>query len=507
MEKLKKYLIPILCILNVVIHLLSFRYLEFHRDELLYFSLANHLDFGYASVPPLISWLAFLMKSIFGFSMFSVKVLPALLSGLFVYLGSRIAKELGGGHFAQILTIIALICSPVGLRAFILFQPVPFDIFFWTLIYFLILKYLNTEENKWLYGLGTAIGFALLNKHLVLLLLFSLLLVLPFTKYRTLFFKKPFYAALVIAFMIASPNIYWQLTNDTPLFTHLNALQATQLQFVSRTEFLMDQVLINYTSFFIALFGIFYLFTYEKSKQLWLFALSSLIVVFALFIMKGKAYYTAGIYPFLVAAGSTWIALKIKKIWKKTLIIAIVILLILPLFPMGIPFLPPKDMASYFDRMEEVGIDVGRVHENGNKYPLPQDFADMIGWYEIAALAKTAYEEVEDKKACAIYGENYGIAGAVSLINAKHGIPEAVSFSDSYAFWIPQKFEPDLTSLIYINDELGSDVAELFKDIKVIGQIDDPYSRQNGVTVYLCQNPGRSFNSFWEETVQNVFQE
>jgi len=78
---MKKYLIPALCIFNVILHLLSIQYLEFHRDELLYFSLSNHLDLGYASVPPFISWMAFLMKSIFGFSMFSVAKWCFRLSG------------------------------------------------------------------------------------------------------------------------------------------------------------------------------------------------------------------------------------------------------------------------------------------------------------------------------------------------------------------------------------------------------------------------------------------
>ena len=50
MEQLKKYAILIICIFNVLLHLTSILYLEYHRDELLYFSLSNHLEFGYASV-------------------------------------------------------------------------------------------------------------------------------------------------------------------------------------------------------------------------------------------------------------------------------------------------------------------------------------------------------------------------------------------------------------------------------------------------------------------------
>ena len=507
MKTIKKYLIPALCIFNVILHLLAIQFLEFHRDELLYFSLSNHLDLGYASVPPFISWMAYLMKGIFGFSMFSVKLLPALLSGVIVYLGAKIAKELGGDFYAQVLTVVALMCTPFGLRSFILFQPVPFDVFFWTLIYYIILKYINTDINKWLYILGVIIGIALLNKYLVLLQLFSLMAIIPFTKYRNLFLKPQFYHCLGIALVIASPNIYWQFANDTPLFTHFSALQETQLQYLSKSEFILDQVFMFYTSFILAFIGSIYLFYHSKSKQLWLFSLSALTVFLTLLLMSGKSYYTAGIYPFLIAAGSVFISTKIKTKWVKSVVIAAIVILILPLLPVGIPILPPKKLSSYFDGLESVGIDIGRVHEDGNKHPLPQDFSDMLGWHEIAALAKQAYDSVEDKDACAIFGENYGIAGAVSLLNKKYGMPEAVSFSDTYEYWVPRKFDPDITSFIYINDELGSNVEALFEDIKIIGSIDDPLSRQYGVTIYLCQKPRRSFNEFWNEVVESVLGE
>lgn len=506
MKNLEKYIIPALCLFNIILHLMSIRFLEYHRDELLYFSLSNHLDLGYASVPPLISWLAFIMKGALGFSMFSVKLLPALLSGLFVYLASLITKELGGDRFAQILTAVALTCTPFVLRAFILFQPVCFDVFFWTLIYYLVLKFINSNQNKWLYYLGGIIGVAILNKHLVLLQVMSLIAVLPFTKYRSLFQARSFYICLGLAILVASPNLIWQMTNDFPLFSHMAALNENQLQNVEKSAFMLDQVFMFYSSFILAVIGFVFLFYYRKSSQLWLFSLSALFVLVALLLLRGKSYYSAGIYPILICSGSVFIGSLLKELWSRILLIALITLLIVPLVPVGIPILPSKKLVTYFDRLEDFGIDIGRIHENGKKYPLPQDFADMTGWNDIAAHAKKAFDMVEDKSSCAIYGENYGIAGAVTLINHKHGLPEALSFSDSYRYWAPRRFEPDLTSLIYINDELGANVEALFEEILVVGQIDDPLSRQYGVTIYLCKKPRRSFNEFWAEVLDAVFE-
>lgn len=502
--KIKNLIIPTICVFNVLLHLLSFRYLEFHRDELLYFSLANHLDLGYASVPPLISLMAYTMKSIFGFSMFAVKILPAIISGVLIYLSTKIAKELGGDFYAQVLTGIALTCTPFVLRVFILFQPVPFDFFFWTLLYYLILKFINTKDLKLFYIIGAVVGLALLNKYLIILQLISLFVVIPFTKYRYIFGKKEFYHCIGIALIITAPNIYWQFANDTPLFTHMSQLRETQLQYTSKIAFFSDQLLMFFLSTIIAGCGIFYLVIKSKIESYWLFSASAIIVFLSLLLMDGKPYYAAGIFPFLIASGSVFISEKVKWNAIRWMFPMACLALIIPLVPIGIPYMSPKNLEAYFDKLEEEGLDIGRVHEDGQKHPLPQDFADMLGWSEVATLAKIAYDKIEDKKACAIYAENYGLAGAITLINGKYGMPEALSFSDTYRYWVPDQFDPEVTSFIYVNDEMGNDVKNLFDDIIVIGKIEDPLSRQYGTTIYLCQSPNRSFNQFWKETLENL---
>jgi len=111
-EKIKVDLpILFLALFNISIHLLIINNLEYHRDELLYFSLGEHPDFGFATVPPMIGWIALLMEKIFGFSLFSARLIPALLSGVLIFLVSSIAKELGGGLYSRILAGIGITIS------------------------------------------------------------------------------------------------------------------------------------------------------------------------------------------------------------------------------------------------------------------------------------------------------------------------------------------------------------------------------------------------------------
>jgi hypothetical protein len=51
---------------------------------------------------------------------------------------------------------------------------------------------------------------------------------------------------------------------------------------------------------------------------------------------------------------------------------------------------------------------------------------------------------------------------------------------------------------------MGQDVKRLFDKIEIIGEIDDPLSRQYNTKVYLCQSPNRSFNQFWAETLDRL---
>ena len=149
-------------------------------------------------------------------------------------------------------------------------------------------------------------------------------------------------------------------------------------------------------------------------------------------------------------------------------------------------------------------MDFGRRFEDGTIHSLPQDYADMIGWEELASLADSAYNIITDKKASLIYAENYGMAGAITVIGKKYSLPEAVSFNESFRYWFPHTLSSEITSFVYINHGMGDDVQNLFADISLIGTISDPDAREYGAGVYLCRQPVTSFNKFWEERTKDI---
>jgi hypothetical protein len=173
------------------------------------------------------------------------------------------------------------------------------------------------------------------------------------------------------------------------------------------------------------------------------------------------------------------------------------------LLPTGIPLFTTDKLVSYFQWLsKDVGVEGPLRWESGNLYALPQDYADMLGWGELAAAARKAVAEAGSEK-WVIYAENYGEAGAVEhLTPLRH--PGVISFNDSWRLWAPDTLPAGANTFIYINDKPGADVENLFADIRKIGEITNPLAREYGTGVYLCRQPRTDFPQFWVKRMAEV---
>ncbi len=495
----------LLAIFNILIHLLVIGNLEYHRDELLYFSLGEHPAFGFATVPPMIGWLAWLLQIILGHGLFAVRILPALMSGVMILLIAAIAKDLGGSRYARFLSATGFTIAGFGLRTFSLYMPVFLDVFFWTLVIFLLLRYVNSGKEKYLLYFGMAAGFSILNKYLIGVLFAGLLVIVPFTRYRNVFAKRMFWLGIAAGFLICSPNIIWQIVNKLPVLNHMAELERTQLVNVNKVTFLAEQLMMGSFASVLTIAGLIFLFTDRRVVKYRFLGLLVVFVVVALMLLRGKSYYTIGVFPFLIAAGAVSFDYSLKRNWARIALPVILVVLTIPGVPVGLPVFKEEGLVNYFHILEtKYGIIIGRRFEDNSIHSLPQDYADMLGWEELASITDKAYRMITDKKASFIYCENYGQAGAITIIGKKYGLPEPVSFNESFRYWIPKKFDPDITSFIYINGELGKDVRQEFNKIILVGKISNPNAREYGTQVYLCEEPIVSFNEFWKRRLERL---
>jgi predicted membrane-bound mannosyltransferase len=146
-------------------------YYELHRDEFLHLDQANHLAFGFISVPPftsLVSKVIFLL----GGSMFWIRFFPAMFGALTIVFAWLTVEAIDGKLLSKILVSGAILFSVIA-RINILFQPNSFDILVWTVIFYLFVKFIQSANPKWLWGLAFTIAAGIYNKYNLGFLLFG----------------------------------------------------------------------------------------------------------------------------------------------------------------------------------------------------------------------------------------------------------------------------------------------------------------------------------------------
>jgi len=176
-----------LMLIKLLIHLLTMHNYELQRDAYLYYSLGENLDWGFVSVPPLIGVISKISTSVFGTTVFALRIFPALIGSLSVWLIAKIVKELKGGTIAVFIACLAFVLSPAFLRSNALFQPVSFNQFFWLLSGYILIMMLKRKDPKYWIFLMLVWGFGFLNKYSISFLIFATLLSLGVTQHRYLF--------------------------------------------------------------------------------------------------------------------------------------------------------------------------------------------------------------------------------------------------------------------------------------------------------------------------------
>jgi hypothetical protein len=492
-------LITAFVIIKLLAHFLTNTNYEVHRDGLLYIELGKHLSWGYQSVPPSIAVFANLSRLLFGDTVFGISFFPAIVGAISLILIGIMVKEMGGNKMAQFIALLAFLTSPAYLRSNTLFQPVSFDQFYWLLIAFLLFRLIHTEKPVYWIWIGIAAGMAFLNKYSVVFYMFAFLISIFLTPLRK-WMKTPYpYICGVIALLIALPNLFWQYRHDWPVVSHMRELSETQLIHVRIDIFLYEQLLMNFPAVIIWLAGLVFILFLREGKKYRILGLMFILTLAQLIILRGKPYYSLGLYTMLFAFGG-YILVKWfqgKLVLLRYLVIAFNFIFALLILPMSLPILKPD---RYIRFMHKIGMENSQRWEEGDYHELPQDYADMIGWEELTQIVYDAYQGLTpaEKERCTIFANNYGEAGAINFYGKKLGLPPAISFNDSYLYWAPDSISGD----ILIKAGESDDMVEMFNYVQIVGRITTENAREEGLPVYLFKNPKTDVGKYYYDRLK-----
>ncbi len=492
----------ILAFVKLLIHFIFNTNYGFHRDEFLYLALGEHLGWGYMEVPPLIAVFGKLAL-ILGGDLFIVRLFPTLIGFITVLLIGLMVKEFGGKKWAQTIACLAFILSPAFLRTNTLFQPVSFNQLCWFLSAVLIVKLIKTQNLRFWYSIGIVAGLGILTKYSIGFFYAAFLFGLLLTPNRKWLKTKYPYIAFGIALVIALPNLVWQIQHNLPIVSHMKELSQSQLQNVQVSGFMLSQFLMHNAGLLVWFPGLIYLLFSPKIAAYRILGWIYLFIILLLLLLSGKGYYSLGAYFMLMAAGGVAIEnfLQYKPVSMKYALVSLLIILAIPMVPYGMPVLPVDKMRQYCAFMKDKFNLEGPLRwEDGKLYPLPQDYADMHGWEEIAIKVSKIYHNLtpEEQKSCLIYGGSYSHTDSINYYRLKYNLPEVYSFHGSHIMWAPDSLKFDRQIMI---DDVIQISSGWFENMEMVDRVQNPYAREPGY-IYYRSNPKIDLASKWTELVK-----
>jgi 4-amino-4-deoxy-L-arabinose transferase-like glycosyltransferase len=516
---------------KLLLHLLSqvITSYEFHRDELLYLAMGDHLRLYGMDFPPFIALAANLQRALLGDPVWAIRVLPAIAGAAVLWLAIDATRRLGGRALAQIAVGMAVLLSPLYLRVSVLFQPVVFDQLWWTLALWALLRRGLDDDPRWWLGVGGALGMGLLTKFSVGFIAIPLAAATVLTGLRR-DLRTPWpWVAAGISLLIGHPSLLGQVALDWPFFGQMADLRSSQLSQVTYGSFFSEQLLMVGPTVLLGMVGLAGLLRAgvllepgatgeEKAERgagngadpyrasaLRAVALAGAGALIFLMVMRGKPYYAGPIHPVLMAAGAATLASLgrsaasglASRAATATLVLVVTLQAAFGVatLPMGLPILDREPMARY---AAWLGVTAATRTNVGVQLELPQDYADMLGWEAFADTVAGVWATLsgDEKDRAVLLATNYGRAGALDHYGKERGLPPSVAPIGSYWFWGPGDREWDVAVVA------GSDstnLAAFFREVTEAARVRDSWRvpEERDVGVFVVRRPYEPIAEVW----------
>jgi len=479
---------------KLVFHIYFNNRYGYFRDEFDYMSCGDHLQWGYVDQPPLIPFLIHVCRAVFGDSLRSVRLIPAVASSLLVVQSGVLARELGGRRYAILLSAICSVVDPQYLSNGGLLGTNCLEPNLWMgCVYFLILAVQRNDPRYWLW-FGVVAGFGLEEKYSIAVFGFGIVVGLQLTEQRRAFLNKWIWLGGIAAFLIFLPNLLWNIHYHWPFVQLMRAIKAEGRDVVwGPIQFFLQQMLVsNPLNAPIWLAGLFALLFWKRLRPYRVLGWAYLVSYAVFFVLHGKNYYLAPIYPMLLAAGAVILENVLDRPetgrprlqWVKRAVVITLLINGVYLAPIVVPILSPEHFLAY---AKTLPFKLPVNEYSHARAALPQWYADQFGWKEIADEAEVAWNRipVDQRGDCAIFAQDYGQAGAVDFFGRARGLPPALSGDRTYFLWGPRGNSGNC--MIVLGDRKDR-LEQLFNQVDFVGlSADNPWALETGISVNICR--------------------
>ena len=507
-----------LMVLSFVIHMVTGWIYGIFRDEFYYVSMSHHLDFGYVDITPIAVYIMALSRWLFGTSIYAIHVFPAIAGSFVIFFGGMIAKKMGGGRFAQVLTAIAVMAASMYISFASFFSYDVFDQLMSAVVIYLLIKILKDEGTykTWIL-LGFMAGIGIMVKITMGVFLVSLVFGLLMTRARKHLANKWLWIAGAIALACFVPYAVWQAQRDFPFLHYLgNYVQYRSTHATVWELFVYELLVMNPVSIILWLGGLVLLFT-KKGRTFRPFAWAFIFYFAVAVIFAIKYYALAGVFLPLLAYGAVWYERGYRRIrqpeeegqrpddnkfWNtpRIIYVAAMVVTALIVYPNNTPLLPVKDYIAYNNI---TGFGTSVKSEDTVLATLPQHFADRFGWEEFGQAVSATYHSLPEaeQKDCRIFCGNYGEAGAVDYYSDKYGLPGAISGHLSYYYWGYDGYNGKCLIIAGYTGDIYEYLRQRFGQVTIAQTFHADYIMpyENDTPIYICRDLKIPVDEMWKQ--------
>jgi len=495
-------------LLTLLLHLIFNHRYGYYRDEFYFIDCAKHLAWGYVDQPPLaplVTWLT----APFGYALWAIRLLPAIMAAVTVLFCCAIARQLGGGVFSQVTAGIAAALAPGylalgwGLSTEFL-SPAA-----WTALIYCTILLVQKEDKRLYVPIALIVAAGMYAKYSIAACAIALAFGLLVTGRRNLLQSWWLPAGVAIVAILLLPNALWQLQHGMPMLGVIHGDQLNRHQLANGAVFESAHWAANAVYFIATQF----IYQHPVLSILWVWGLIALVtkpfrdtflflpVAYALLVILivatvGRGYYLEGFYPCLFAAGAVAMerALARKAAWLRPGIVALEIAVAAILVPFVLPLL---SLPAY--KKLEMSIGMSRPAPDGTRHLANPLFADQVGWEPMVKMVAGVYHALPParRKATAIFADRYADAGAIDFYGPKYGLPPVISPNNTYYLWGPRDYSGD--SVIAVG---ATDYPLLLRAFRGVHQVavyrdDDRWVLEGPLPIYLCTQPHAPLAKLW----------
>ena len=321
------------------------------------------------------------------------------------------------------------------------------------------------------------------------------------TEQRRVFLSKWFWLGGLAAFLIFLPNLLWNIHYDWPFVQLMRAIKGEGRDVVwGPFQFFFQQMLVsNPLTAPLWLAGLFALFFSVRLRPYRALGWANLVSYIVFFVLHGKNYYLAPIYPMLFAAGAVVLEATLDRPetgqprlqWLKRVVVIALLASGVHLAPVVVPILSPDHFLAY---TKYLPFKLPVNEYSHARAALPQWYSDQFGWKEIADETALSWDRVpaNERPDCGIFAQDYGQAGAIDFFGRVHGLPGAMSGDRTYFLWGPHGYSGNCMIVL---DVRRATLERYWDHVEFVGtSAANPYALEQQIDVFLCK--GKKFDSW-----------